>query len=179
MTKIPVGPGPIYVRYTGLFDFDALYTAIVDWCKNEGYLWEEETYKHKVPSALGAEQEWKWHAEKEVTSYIKYEIKIEAHIWDRTEVEVTKDKKRKKLTNGRFQLILNGNVITDWQKKWEKNKFSRFLGKLYEEHIIRKEIENIYHDQLYYRLWNLQAIIKKFFDVQTKWHEYKKYLGED
>jgi hypothetical protein len=179
MTKIPVGPGPIYVRYTGLFDFDALYAAIIDWCKSHGYKWDEETYKHKVPSPRGAESEWAWYAEKDVTDYIKYKISMKVHTWDGTEVEVIKDKKKKKLTNARFQIIMNGTIITDWQKRWEKNRFTRFLGRLYEEHIIRKKIENNYHDDLYYRLWNLQAIIKKFFNMQTKWNEYKKYLKED
>ena len=32
---------------------------------------------------------------------------------------------------------------------------------------------------IYYRMWNLQAIIKKYFDMQTKKYAYKGYLGED
>lgn len=175
MTKITTPP--VYIRYTGLFDFDALYSAIVDWFKNQGYIWEEETYKHKVPSPRGAEVEFKWMGEKDITDYIKYKIVMDVHLWDITEVEVKE--RKKKLTNARFQIVMKGTITTDWQKKWGKNKFTKFLGKLYEEHVVRKEIENIYFDNLYYRLWNLQAVIKKFFDMQTKWHEYKKYLGED
>lgn len=177
MTKI--GLPPVYVRYTGLFDFDALYAAIISWCKDYEYDWHEEIYKHKVPSPRGAEWEFSWEAEKEVTGYIKYKIAMDVHMWDVTEVEVMKEGKKKNLTNARFQLVLKGSVITDWQKKWEKSKFTRFLGKLYEKHLMRREIEAVYVDALYYRMWDLHAVIKKYFDMQTKWNEYKKYLGED
>ena len=152
---------------------------MTDWAKNYGYLWEEESYKHKVPSPKGAEQEWLWFAEKNVTDYIHYKLMILGHIWDMTEVEVEKEGKRKKLTNGRFEIIIIGTLTTDWQKKWGQNKFSRFLGRMYEKYVMVKEIETIYGDQLWYRMWNLQAVLKKFFDMQTKWHEYKRYLGEN
>jgi hypothetical protein len=167
---------PVYVRYTGVFDFDALYATIVTWCKDKGYEWQEETFKHKVPNSEGAEQELKWIAQKIVTDYIQHKIKMAVHIWEITEVE---SKKKKKLTKARFELIIVGSLITDWQKKWGKSKFSKFLGKVYEERIIRREIEGVYADNLWYRLWDLHAVIKKFFGMQTKAHEFKRYLKED
>jgi len=174
--SIPVNP--IIIRYNGLFDFDGLYAAIIDWCKSYGYIWEENTYKHKVPSAKGAEQEWKWIAEKEVSDYLKYTITFVPHIWDMKELEIEKDGKRKSLTNGRIEIHIQGAAQLDWQNKFSKGRFAKFLGSMYKR-MNRREIENIYIDNLYYRLWNLQALIKKFFDMQTKWHEYKTYLGED
>jgi len=168
----------IYIRYSGLFDFDTLYAAIIDWFKNYGYIWYEETYKHKVPSPKGAELEWYWYGEKEITDYVKYVIHLFPHAWEITELEVTKDGKKKILYNGRIEIVLQGEFITDWQKKWGKSKFSQFLGRAYEK-MMRRDLESIYIDNLYYRIWNLHAVIKKFFDMQTKWHEYKRYLGED
>lgn len=168
---------PILVRYTGLFDFEALYGAIIDWCKNEGYIWEEETYKHKVPSPKGAELEWYWIAEKEVTDYVKFKINFFPHAWDITEVEVVKDGKRKKLTSGRIEIVILGEVAFDWQKKFKGSKFNQLLGKWYFM-MKRRDVEAFY-DNIMYRLWNLQTIIKKFFDMQTKWNEYRRYLGED
>ena len=170
---------PIRIRYNGIFDFDALYAAMIDWAKNYGYIWEEETYKHKVPSPAGAEQEWGWHVDKDVSDYLHFKILILGHLWDMKEVEVEKDGKRKKLISGRFEIVMIGMMTTDWQKRWGKNKLSKFLGKIYEKYVIVKELENIYGDQLWYRMYNLQAVLKKFFDMQTKWHEYKRYLGED
>ena len=168
---------PITIRYSGLFDFDGFYAAVIDWCKMYGYKWDEETYKHKVPSPKGAEQEWKWVCEKEVTEYLKYKITFKPHLWDMTEIEVEKDGKKKTLTNGRIEVPIQAVMIMDWQKKFVGSRFKEWMGKMYLK-MYRRELENIWHDNLYYRLWNLQAIIKKYFDMQTKWHAYKKYLGE-
>ena len=177
MTKM--GMDPIYVRYVGLTDFDALYAAVIDWCKSYGYIWQETTYKHKIPSPKGAEQEWVWELEKEVTDYIKYSIKMEAHVWDLNEIIVEKGGKKKSLSSGRFEVIIHGTLITNWQNKWKKNKFTEKLGEIYESVIMKKDIESLYGDQLAYRIWNLQALMKKFFDMQAKWHTYKTYLREN
>ena len=53
------------LRYSGIFDFDGLYAAVIDWAKNYNFMWHEVDYKHKVPNPLGAEQEWKWLLTKE------------------------------------------------------------------------------------------------------------------
>lgn len=170
---------PIIIRYTGLFEFEGIYKIIIDWCKNYGYTWEEETYKHKVPSPRGAEQEFRWIAEKEVTDYLKYKIEMEAHGWDMTEIVMEKDGKKKSLTNARFEIIIKGIVITDWQGKWKKGRLPQFLGNIYEKFVIRRELDGLYADGLFYRLLSLQTLLKKFFDMQTKWNEYKGYLGGD
>ncbi|MBI4152038.1 hypothetical protein HY496_03635 [Candidatus Woesearchaeota archaeon] len=176
MSTIPLPP--ITLRYNGLFDFDGMYAAVVDWAKNYGYLWLEKTYKHKVPSPSGAELEFEWEMTKNVTEYINYKIKITVHTWDTTEVEVDTNGKKNKLTNSRLYMILEGELETDWQKRFEnKGKFAKalrgWIGK-----IKTPEVEGVYADQLYYRIWNLHAMLKKFFDLQSKKHVYKGYLGE-
>ena len=60
------------IRYSGLFDFDGLYSSIIDWCKNQGFMWHEMDYKHKVPGPEGAEQEWVWKMDKTVNDYIQF-----------------------------------------------------------------------------------------------------------
>ena len=177
MTNIP--NLKLTLHYTGLFDFDGLYAAIIDWGKNYGYIWHEKVYKHKVPTPNGAEQEFVWVMEKNVTKYIKYTIVISAHIWDLTEVIVDVGKKKKSLSNGRTVIIFKGTVGTDWQKKFvSDNSFIRKLGEWYETIVLKKEIEGIHWDSLNYRMLNLQNLMKQYFDMQTKKYEYKDYLGE-
>ena len=167
----------ITLRYHGLFDFDGLYAAVIDWAKNEGFIWHEKAYKHKVPSPAGAEQEIDWEISKNVTEYIKYTILFTLHIWDLLEVEVDADGKKKTLSNARIYIIINGSITTDWQGRFEKgSRFAQMLGKWYNKTV--NPVEQMYFDQLYYRIWNLHAIIKKYFDMQTKKYAYKGYLGE-
>ncbi len=164
------------LQYNGLFDFDGMYAMLTDWAKNYGYRWHEMEYKHKVPSPTGAEQEWKWQMTLKVTGYIKYQIIITVHSWDLLDVEVETDGQKRHLMNGRLWLWLDGTIETDYQGRFKGGKFADWLGKSYEKLI--RPVETMYWDQLYYRLWGLHALLKKYFDMQAKKHVYKGYLGE-
>ncbi len=175
-----VVPTPtIRMRYEGLFDFDGLYAAIIDWAKNYGYMWHEKTYKHKVPTPKGAVQEFEWHLTKQVNDYVEYYIRMRVKTWDLTEVEVEINGKKRVLNNARVKLLMIGDVRFDWQKRFSTGtKFARTLGRLYRSFIYSKDIESIHWDTLTYRKWDLQAVIKKYFDLQSKKHPYKGYLSD-
>ena len=166
----------ITLRYNGLFDFDGLYSAVIDWAKNYGYMWHEVDYKHKVPSPAGAEQELKWLVKKNVTEYIHYEILITVHIWDLTEMEVEIDNKVKPLSNARLYIVIDPTVTYDWQKIGKGGKLTSKLTAWYTK--LTQRDQDVYLDQLYYRVWNLHAILKKYFDIQSKKYAYKDYLSE-
>ncbi len=168
---------PILIKYQGLFDFDLLYATMVDWAKNYGYMWHEKTYKHKVPSPMGAEQEIDWEIEKKVTEYVKYTIKFKMHIFDLTEIEVDNNGKKKSLSNGRMLIKLEGIVEADYDGIFAHGSLAQKLGAWYNK-LWGKNFENYYIDGLWYRMWNLQALVKKMLDMQTKKYAYKNYLGE-
>ncbi len=179
MKAYDVGAPPILIRYRGLFDFEGLYQAMADWFKRYRYILHEETYKHKVPSPLGAEQEIHWYAEIDVTEYIRFRIDVDFHLWDMTEIEVVRNGKKKILTSARLEIRIRGKLITDWQGKFEKNRFTRALRHLYNEYMLRREIESYWGDMLIYRMFNLQAYIKKYLDMQAQHSAYEGYLGEN
>ena len=179
ITNVKVPYSPVIVRYRGLFDWGGLYLTMADWFKRNRYYLHEEMYKHKVPSPRGAEQELRWIAEISVNEWIKHTIVLDIHLWDMTEVEVVKDGKKKLLTNARLEIVMRGTLTTDWQNKFEKNKFTRALGQFYDKYVIRRELESVFGDMLVYRMFNLQSHIKKFLDMQAHWNEYVGYLGEN
>ncbi|MBU0456964.1 MAG: hypothetical protein ABH824_06655 [Nanoarchaeota archaeon] len=168
----------VTLRYNGLFDFDGLYSAVIDWAKNYGYMWQETSYKHKVPSPKGAEQELDWILTKKVTDYMSYELKLTVHAWDMMEVNVDVDGRKKSLSNARIYILINGKLTTDWQNKFKGGKIAEIIGKWYGK-VMKRDIETAYFDTLYYRMWNLHAIMKKYFDMQSKKYAYKGYLGEN
>lgn len=168
------------IRYIGLFDFDGIYATVIDWAKNYGYKWHESVYKHKVPSPAGAEQELRWQLTKNISEYIGFRIDITVHVFDLTEVVVNVGKKRKILTNGRVLISIKGTVIADWQNKFEsKSRFVRKLGEWYTGVVLEKQISSVHWDVLNYRMGNLHALLKQYFDMQTKKNEYEGYLGEN
>lgn len=168
----------ITLRYNGVFDFDSFYTAVIDWAKNEGYMWHEKTFKHKVPSPEGAEQEFDWELTKNVTEFVRYTILISIHAWEMRDVDVEINGRKKTMAKARLFVRMNGFVKWDWQKRFSKaGKFGKFLGEVYGKAMTRDVA--MYIDQLYFRMGNLHAIMKKYFDMQSKKHAYKGYLGEN
>lgn len=166
------------LRYSGIFDFDGLYAAIVDWAKNYGYMWHEVDYKHKIPSPAGAKQEWKMEMTKKITDFIQYKITLTPVIYDMKEMEIDVDGKKKCVTSGRMYIEIQGRLNYDWQRRFRGSWWQKRLGKWYVNYIYNKELFN-YADQLHYRLLNLHAILKKYFDMQTQKYAYKGYLGEN
>ncbi len=152
--------GPQRIQYTGLFDFDGLYAAVVDWAKNYGFMWHEKDYKHKVPTARGAEQELFWILTKNVTHYYKYEINIIVHVYDMREVTIEHGGKKKTLINGRISFILSGKVHWDWQSVFKGSYIRDLMGRI----LIRgleKDLSSIHWDTLTYRILNLLNLIKQ------------------
>jgi len=175
----PIPIPPITIRYKGVFDLDGLYAAVTSWAKNYEYQWHEVDYKHKVPVPAGAEQEMKWVLDKKVTDYISYNIGMSVHIWDLKEIYVEENGRKKRLSNARIQIMIKASLTPDWQGVFGKSKFAQKLGGWYESIFIKKDIESRYWDPLYYRVWNLHSVIKKYLDIQGQKHAYKGYLGED
>lgn len=167
----------ITLRYHGVFDFDGFYAAVIDWAKNEGYMWHEKSFKHKVPSPEGAEQEYDWELTKNVTEFVRYFILMSVHAWEVRDVDMEVNGRKKTMTHARLFIRMNGFVKWDWQKRFAKGgKLGKFLGEMYGKAMTRDLA--MYIDQLYYRMGGLHAIMKKYFDMQTKKYEYKRYLGE-
>ena len=165
------------IRYSGLFDFDGLYAAIIDWAKNYGYMWHEVDYKHKVPSPAGAEQEWKWSLIKRISKSHRYEILFTLHSWDLQEVVVEYDNKKKTLTKGRIYIWIDATFFSDTEERFKGTKMKEWMGKVYGK-IYDPETGELV-DTLHYRVLNLQALMKKFFEMQTQKNPYKGYLNED
>ncbi len=169
-----------YIRYKGLFDYDAFYAGLVDWAKNYNFKFHEADYKHKVPTVKGAEQELIWNFIRNVDEYAQYEFKLDFHMWDMKEVKVNIGGGREKsLFSGRVEVKVSPILHTDWQKKFikKKNWFTRFLGHLYFK-IMITDIEVFHVDTIRYRHNNLVAHIRKLLDMEAKAHPYKDYLGE-
>ena len=165
------------IRYSGLFDFDGLYAAVIDWAKNYGYKWHEVDFKHKVPSPSGAEQEWKWRLMKDVNEFIHFDILFTVHSWDLQDVVVEYEGKKKNLTKGMIYIWIDGKLTHDRTKRFGGSKFKEWMGKTYAK-IYDPEISE-YWDTLHYRILNLHSILKKYFEMQTQKHPYKGYLKEN
>lgn len=165
------------IRYTGLFDYDGLYILIAEWMKARRYWFTEGSYKHKVASALGAEQEIEFNGTRRVTNYATHTIDVMMHLWDMTEVEVERNGVKKKLMNARMEITIRGALGLDFEGSF-KGKFWEKVRNFFYQYVLFPEISGIYYDQLYYRMVKLHATIKDFLDMQVKGNEFANYIGD-
>ena len=155
------------LKYRGVYDFEGLCRTMRQWIVDHGYEFHETSVKHKVPSPAGSELELKWESWKKVTGYIKFWIKIYFHLWDVNEVEVVKDGRKQKLTQARMQIEMWGQVDLDYHNRFTGSRFAKFLQDFYHKYIIRKDLDLVATDELYYRVYKLYSVAKQFLEMEA------------
>lgn len=156
------------IKFRGLFDMPGLMKTMRNWIEYQGFEFHELGVKHKVPSPMGAEQEFKWWGWRKVNDYIKYHIYVEFHFWDVLEVDVIKEGKKQKTTSAGFRIDLHGTTEVDWQNRFAGSKFLQALGDFYLKYIVGKPLDMYWTDQLYYHIYKLHAVVKQYLDMEAK-----------
>jgi len=128
----------IIFRWDGIFDFDGLYSFIQSWIANREYEFHEKSYKQKPEiDKIGEHIELKWYGERKVTEYVMNRIDMHMHAWNVEKVELD----GKILTKARLWIQINSTLILDWQEKWGRNSFFRYLRDFFNEYIVKKDID--------------------------------------
>lgn len=129
------------VKYTGVFSFKDFYKFCFDYLKEEKSLdVGEGAYKEKIVGDT-KEIEAKWDATKKVTDYFKFKIQVKFDIKRLANVEVMQDGIKVKTNQGEAEISVKGILIRDFEGKFEKDAFRKFLRGTYEKFIIAARIE--------------------------------------
>jgi len=137
-----------------------------DWFKTNGYKLKEDVYNEKIQSN-GKEVIAKWKAEKKVTDYFKYQIQADWHILGMTDAEVEIDGKKKKTNKGEVEIAFKGNIIRDYEKRWEDGPFWKFLRSVYEKYVIRASVDE-YEDDLEDDVKEVISDLKAFLKLEVR-----------
>lgn len=160
------------LKINGIFDFEGVYRAMQNWFVEQKYYFEEVLYKHKVPSPAGAEEHIRWTGWRNVTEYVRFNIEIYFILWDAKEIEVIKNGEKKRLTKARMKIQFDGYVETDYSKRFEESPFLKKLARFYNEFVMKKRIDTLYTDQLYYMILKLYTVAKEQLEFETKVNMY-------
>ncbi len=154
--KATIGAKGIWLRRKGVFDLDRLYSEVKAWLDEMGYEMQEKEHTEKDKPA-GKEIKYIFKCEREVTNYYKYYIDITFFILNAIPMSGN-------LISANARIAIEAHVELDRLKKWQnKGKFVDFLFKIYNNYIIKKEVEK-YRDQLYEEVLELQDLIKDVMD---------------
>jgi hypothetical protein len=71
-----------------------------------------------------------------------------------------------------------GAVIYDWEKRWNENVFYAELKNFFNKYVIRKKMEHLWWDQLWYReLHPLHEIVKEKLKMESQEYEHRYWTG--
>jgi len=151
------------VKQKGIFDFKELYTFCYTWLSDEGYFVSEDKYGEKI-TGDSKEIEIRWVAERKISDYFKFRIKIEWFVVGLKDVEVEKMGKKVKINTGDVEVKATGYLIKDYESRWETNGFMKFLRGVYDQYIIKSRVEQ-YEDKLVDEIDEFLGEIKAFLMV--------------
>ncbi len=154
------------IKFSGVFDYDKFYRGIYSWFKERLYDVHETAYKHKA-TPKGPEVEISFKGERKQSEWIMYKVSVDLHIWDMTDVEVVKDGKKQKLNKGRMTVVINMEVVFDYEKRFEEKPFYIQLYNLLIDNILWMKLMLGPVDTLYYEVYTLHTEIKKILNMET------------
>lgn len=149
--KVNPGQG-LQIREKGVFDLNKLYKEMRSWIDKHKYGFNEKEHTEKILDK-GKEIILAWEAEREITDYLVYEIKVNFHLKGINKVSDD-------LVNGFAKITFKANVVSDYKNRFGKSSFSEWLSKLYKNYLIRSEIER-HQDKLKEELINFHDITKE------------------
>lgn len=173
------GTYSIYIRHTGVWDMQDLYEYMVDYLRKKKFKFHEKVYKHKHPSPFGVERQYIWQAIREDEDYIQYVIDIYFHTYDAHDIEVSmKDGNKHIFTKGRLWMEFRGHVQFDWEGRFNSKAFYAHLKNFYNKYVIKKKIEGILWDTLWYReIYSLHSAVQERLNMESKGHEHRYWTG--
>jgi len=154
------------LKQKGFFNYPELYNFCFNWLKDEKFNVEEREYTEKV-SAGGKEIVIKWVAWTKVSDYFKNEVEVKWHILGLNDAEVEVNGKKEKTNKGEVKLTIKGELVRDYESRWEDNPFYKFFRGVYDKYII-KTTTDYYEDKLTAKVVDFVDQIKSFLVLELK-----------
>ncbi|MBI2101153.1 hypothetical protein HYT53_00940 [Candidatus Woesearchaeota archaeon] len=176
----PTAPTPdVYIQYKGIFDMQDVYETIADFFRQKKFKLQESQHRLRRPGPFGAEVAHNFIARRKVEDYYQWIVNVNIETFDLHDVEVVlKDGTKKKMAKGRLWIQLYGTVETDYEKIWEKSAFLAHLKSFYNKYIVKKRIESVWWDELYYKIvLGLHALIKERLKMASEGFESRHMHG--
>ena len=168
-----------YFQYKGVWDMQDLYEFVASFFSRNKFKFYEKRLIHKRPGPFGPETYYIWEATRNEEEYYRFRINLFLHTFDTQDVEVVmKDGSKRAFTKGRLWIQFRGVVEMDYDKRWEDNTFYANLRNYYHSYVIKKKIEGIWWDRMYYKIFlKLQSLAKERLKMESEGYEHRYFAG--
>ena len=131
------------VSYNGIVNFADFYKFCYEWLRDEtGLLLSETKYSEKIAGdAKNISIEWT--GVRNISDYFRFEAKITFSVGGLTNVEIAQGNQKIKTNKGSIEVGISGNLVRDYDGKFEKSGFQKFLRGIYEKSVIHSRIDEI------------------------------------
>lgn len=155
------------IKYNGIFSFKDIYKFCYDWLTEEtGLDLVEEKYEEKL-TGESKKIEVEWSGSKKMTDYFKFEAKIKFSLDNLTKVEINQGGAKIDTNKGSVKIEIKGNLIRDYEGKFETTAFKKFLRGIYEKWVIPSRIEH-YEDKIIGSCDEFLNQTKAYLDLEGK-----------
>lgn len=131
------------IKYGGVFSFKDFYQFCHDWLsEEEGLTVKEGKYEEKIK---GDEKEIKaeWSADKKLTDYFKFEMKVGIEASALKDVEAVKEGVKIKTNKGSVKVKVKGIIVKDYDGKFEGTATKKFMRSIYEKWVIPSRVDQM------------------------------------
>lgn len=155
------------IKYDGIFLFPEFYRFGYDWLTEEtGLLISEDKYVEKL-SEDSKNIDIEWTGTRKVTDYFKFEVKVAFKIIGLTNVEINQNNTKLKTNKGSVEIKVKGILVKDYEGKFEKSSFKKFLRSIYEKWVITSRIEQM-EDKIIEDCDEFLSQAKAYLDLEGK-----------
>jgi len=155
------------IKYKGVFSFSDFYNFCYSWLTEEtGLEVSEGKYEEKL-SGDTKNIDIEWSGSKKVTDYFKFEVKIGIKVLGLEKVEISENGKKIQTNKGSISLKVKGDLVKDYDGKFEGNAFRKFLRGVYEKWVISSRVDQ-YQDKLAGACNEFLAQSKAYLDLEGK-----------
>ena len=155
------------IDYKGIFDLNGLLVEMRKWIGVRKFEFHERKFIIKSGDE-GTEYEIEWECNRKINTYVKFYITVVIKGRGAHPVEVIKNGNKLEQVQGMFNFTLGGRAELDWENRFGKKWYLKYLMDFYNNYIIKKDILYVWGDELTYRVYKLHRLIKDHLDMESK-----------
>lgn len=163
MSELRIVVDHMKLEYSGLFDVQEFFKVVAAWLFERSY--EKLTSRdEELMTPTGKFIEWEIRPWKKISDYQRFIIKIRALMYDLKKVNVVRNKRKVRLTQGRILLYFDGYLENDYEHRWDESPLLIFFRTLYDKFIYKAYTER-FEQRLTFDVHQLYNHLEKFFNM--------------
>ncbi|MBI2663693.1 hypothetical protein HYX15_04150 [Candidatus Woesearchaeota archaeon] len=162
MSEIDYVIPALRIEQKAIFNFADLYKLLKSWFDLHNYDFYEKEYIDSMKEGGEKSDSIKWEAERKVDDYTKFHIEVRLKLNDVEDVQLKDCIACRGVCSIKFESFLE----KDYEDRWEKNFFLKFVRAVYDHYILSTKIEK-YSAELRAETYDVFNQAKAFLNLRS------------